>query len=77
MMRVQQHFKMTWHLSKAVIKNEDLTVGEALDVIMHVHVVDARVVLEQGELVGHADDGAAQLAVDHLEVLAPEVLELL
>lgn len=44
---------------------------------MHVHVVDARVVLEQGELVGHADDGAAQLAVDHLEVLAPEVLELL
>lgn len=35
------------------------------------------VVVHEGELVGHADDGAAQLAVNYLEVLAPEVVELL
>lgn len=43
---------------------------------MHVLVVHARVVLHQLELVAHADNGAAQLAVHHLEVLAPEVVEL-
>lgn len=53
------------------------TIREALDVVVHVDVVHPAVVLQQRELVGHADDGAAQLAVHHLEVLAPEVLELL
>lgn len=54
-----------------------LTIRKALDVVVHVDVVHPAVVLQQRELVGHADDGAAQLAVHHLEVLAPEVLELL
>lgn len=44
---------------------------------MHVDMMDPRILLEEGELVGHADEGAAQLPVHHLEVLVPEMLELL
>lgn len=44
---------------------------------MHIFMMYFGVLLHQTELVGHADDGAAQLAVHHLEVLRPEVPELL
>lgn len=50
---------------------------ETLHIVVHVLVVHPGVVLHQLELFGHADDGAAELPVNHLEVFAPEVVELL
>lgn len=54
-----------------------LTIGEAFDVVVHIHVVDSSVVFEERELVGHANDRAAQLSVDHLKVFTPEMLKFI
>lgn len=54
-----------------------LTVGEGLDELVRVLVVHAVLIGEQVEVRAHALDGAAQLAVLELEVVAPEVEELL
>lgn len=53
------------------------TIREGLYELVRVVVVHAAGVGEQVEVLAHAEDGAAQLAVLELEVLAPEVEELL
>lgn len=53
------------------------TVGKRLDELVGVVVMHALPVREEVEVPRHALDGAAQLAVLELEVLAPEVEELL
>lgn len=53
------------------------TLREALDVVMHIFMVHASIVLHQRELVAHAQNSAAKFTMYHFEVLAPEVLELL
>lgn len=53
------------------------TIREVFDVIVHINVVNPGVVLQEWELVGHADDCAAQFSMHNLEVLAPKVFELL
>lgn len=54
-----------------------LTIGEGSDELVGFLVVHAVGVGEEVEVVAHAFDGAAELAVLELEVVSPEVEELL
>lgn len=52
------------------------TVWKTLDILVHVDVMHPDVIVHQRKFIGHADDGTAQLSMNHIEVITPEVLEL-